>query len=36
MSPQISPGVRVTLGAVTEIEFKLSVAGVHEIVTVSE
>jgi Carboxypeptidase regulatory-like domain len=35
MSPQVSPGVRVTLGAVTEIEFKLSVAGAHESVTVS-
>jgi carboxypeptidase family protein len=35
MSPQISPGVRVTLGAVTELEFKLSIAGAHENVTVS-
>ena len=35
MSPQISPSVRVTLGAVTEIEFKLRVAGVQESVTVS-
>src|SRR5689334_4438019 len=35
MSSQVSPGVRVTLGAVSEIEFKLSVAGVQESVTVS-
>ena len=35
MSPQISPRVHVTLGAVTEIEFKMTVAGVQESVTVS-
>ena len=35
MSPQVTPSVRVTLGAVSEIEFKLSVAGAHENVTVS-
>ena len=35
MSPQVSPGVHVTLGAVTEVEFKLTVAGAHESVTVS-
>src|SRR5260221_5929448 len=35
MSPQVSPGLHVTLGAETEIEFKLSIAGVQETVTVS-
>jgi len=35
MSPQVSPAVHVTLGAVTELEFKLSVAGAHETVAVS-
>ena len=35
MSPQVSPDIRVVLGGVAEIEFKLSVAGVHESVTVS-
>jgi hypothetical protein len=35
MSPQISPSVHVTLGAVTEIQFKLAVAGLQESVTVS-
>lgn len=35
MSPQVSPSVRVTLGTVTEIEFKLTVAGVQESITVS-
>jgi hypothetical protein len=35
MSPQVSPGVHVTLGAVTEVEFKLTVAGAQESVTVS-
>src|SRR5437763_357794 len=35
MSPQLSPAVIVSLGAITEIEFKLSVAGAQENVTVS-
>jgi hypothetical protein len=35
MSPQVSSGVRVTLGTETELEFKLSIAGAHENVTVS-
>jgi len=35
MSPQVSPSLHVTLGAITEVEFKLSVAGAHETVTVS-
>lgn len=35
MSPQVSPSVHVTLGATTEIEFKLAIAGVQESVTVS-
>ena len=35
MSPQLSPFLRVTLGGVTEIEFKLQIAGAHEDVTVS-
>ncbi|HUK23608.1 MAG TPA: TonB-dependent receptor [Terriglobales bacterium] len=35
MSPQITPNLRVELGAATEIEFKLAVAGTKETVTVS-
>ncbi|HKW17393.1 MAG TPA: TonB-dependent receptor [Terriglobales bacterium] len=35
MSPQLSPFLRVTLGGVTEIEFKLQIAGATENVTVS-
>jgi hypothetical protein len=35
MSPQLSPFLRVTLGGVTEINFKLQIAGAHENVTVS-
>ncbi len=35
MSPQVSPSLHVTLGGAEEIEFKLSVAGVQETVTVS-
>src|SRR6185437_8100864 len=35
MSPQITPNLAVTLGATTEVQFKLSVAGVQETVTVS-
>src|SRR5450432_1312731 len=35
MSPQLTPNLRVDIGAVTEIEFDLSVAGAKETVTVS-
>jgi Carboxypeptidase regulatory-like domain/TonB dependent receptor len=35
MSPQLSPNLRVTLGEVTEIEFRLSIGGAHENITVS-
>ena len=35
MSPQLSPFLRVTLGGVTEIEFKLQIAGARENITVS-
>jgi len=35
MSPQLSPFLHVTLGGVTEIEFKLQIAGARENVTVS-
>jgi Carboxypeptidase regulatory-like domain/TonB dependent receptor len=35
MSPQLSPFLRVTLGEVTEVEFKLQVAGAREDITVS-
>jgi hypothetical protein len=35
MSPQITPRLHVTVGGTTEIDFKLSVAGVNETVTVS-
>src|SRR5579864_6127574 len=35
MSPQINPNLLVNVGGVTEIEFKLTVAGAHESVTVS-
>src|SRR5579864_5796074 len=35
MSPQLSPNLRVNVGGITEIDFKLTVAGAHESVTVS-
>ena len=35
MSPQISPGLQVTVGESSEITFKLRVAGVQETITVS-
>ena len=35
MSPQVTPRLHVTVGGTTEIEFKLTVAGVKETVTVS-
>jgi hypothetical protein len=35
MSPQLSPELRVNVGATTEIDFKLTLAAVHESVTVS-
>lgn len=35
MSPQVTPGLRVEVGAATRVEFKLSVAGNKETVTVS-
>ena len=35
MSPQLSPFLRVTLGGVTEIQFKLQIAGAREDITVS-
>src|SRR5262249_24296205 len=35
MSPQLSPDIRVTIGEVSEMTFKLALAGTHESVTVS-
>lgn len=35
MSPQVTPNLQVTLGATTEVDFKLTVATVQESVTVS-
>ncbi len=35
MSPQITPSLRVDLGGTTEVEFKLQVAGVKEVISVS-
>ena len=35
MSPQLSPNIEVTIGAATELTFKLGVAGAHETITVS-
>jgi hypothetical protein len=35
MAPQVSPNLHVTVGAVTEVDFKLTVASVQESVTVS-
>ena len=35
MSPQMSPNLRVNVGSISEIIFKLTLAGVHESVTVS-
>lgn len=35
MSPQLSSNLRVILGQVTKIEFKLQIAGVRESITVS-
>src|SRR5438309_6326209 len=35
MYPQLSPFLRVTLGSVTEIEFKLQIAGARENITIS-
>ncbi len=35
MSPQLSPVLRVTLGGITEIEFKLQIAGPRENITVA-
>ena len=35
MSPQITPGLHLELGGTTEVEFKLAVAGVKEIVSVT-
>jgi hypothetical protein len=35
MSPQLSPELRVNVGATTEIDFKVTLAAVHESVTVS-
>ncbi len=35
MSPQLNSGIQVTLGGVTEINFKLQIAGARESVTVS-
>ena len=35
MSPQITPQLRVELGAATEIEFRLAIAGAQENITVS-
>jgi hypothetical protein len=35
MSPQLNSGIQVTLGSVTEINFKLQIAGARESVTVS-
>jgi hypothetical protein len=36
LSPQVSPMLRVNVGGVTELAFKLSVAGAKETITVSE
>jgi TonB dependent receptor/Carboxypeptidase regulatory-like domain len=36
MSPQISPAIRVEVGAATELTFKLKVAGPKEMITVAE
>jgi hypothetical protein len=36
MSPQISPAIRVEVGAATELTFKRKVAGPKEMITVSE
>ena len=36
MSPQISPAIRVEVGATTELTFKLKVAGPKEMITVAE
>ena len=36
MSPQVTPHVRVEIGGAAEIEFRLTVAGARETVTVSE
>ncbi len=35
MSPQISPNIRVNIGGVVEIDFKLPIAGARESITVS-
>ena len=35
MSPQVSQNLHVNIGGISEIEFKLSLAGAHELVTVS-
>jgi hypothetical protein len=35
MSPQIAPNLRVEVGGVSELEFKLAIEGTKEIVTVS-
>src|SRR5690242_19407571 len=35
MSPQLSPDLRVSVGGITEIDFKLTIAGPHESITVS-
>ncbi len=35
MSPQIAPNLRVEVGGVSDLEFKLAIAGTKEIVTVS-
>jgi hypothetical protein len=36
MSPQVSPMIRVEVGAATQVTFKLKVAGPRETITVSE
>jgi len=35
MSPELSPSIHVVVGGETAIDFKLTVAGAHENVTVS-
>jgi hypothetical protein len=35
MSPEVSPGLHLDVGGVTQLDFKLSVAGTQETVTVS-
>jgi len=35
MSPQVSPDLHVDIGSITEIDFKLTIAGPHEKITVS-